>query len=221
MGIGDPAPSPKRDRNPQFSAHFSCGQTAAWIKMPLGTENGGMPQPRRHCLRWGHSSPSPKRGQSHSPQFSAHVCCGQMAGWIKMALGVEVGLGSDHIAVDGDSAPLPKKGQSPQFSAHLYCGQTAGCIKMPLGVEVGLSPGDCVRWGPNPLPKRGQSPPIFGPCLLWPNGWMDQDATWYRVRPQPKRHCVTWGPSSPSKKSAQPLSFRPMSVVAKWLYVSG
>jgi len=20
--------------------------------------------------------------------------------------------------------------------------------------------------------------PIFGPCLLWPNGWMDQDATW-------------------------------------------
>jgi len=20
---------------------------------------------------------------------------------------------------------------------------------------------------------------IFGPCLLWPNVWMDQDATWY------------------------------------------
>jgi len=38
-------------------------------------------------------------------------------------------------------------------------------------------------------------PPIFGPCLLWPNGWMDQDATLYRGRPQPKRHCVTWGPS--------------------------
>ena len=22
-------------------------------------------------------------------------------------------------------------------------------------------------------------PQSFGPCLLWPNGWMDQDVTWY------------------------------------------
>ena len=27
------------------------------------------------------------------PQFSAHICCGQMAAWIKMSLGMEVGLG--------------------------------------------------------------------------------------------------------------------------------
>jgi len=27
--------------------------------------------------------------------------------------------------------------------------------------------------------KGGTAPPIFGPCLLWPNGWMDQEATWY------------------------------------------
>jgi len=27
-----------------------------------------------------------------SPQFSAHVCCGQMAGWINMPLGMELGL---------------------------------------------------------------------------------------------------------------------------------
>jgi len=26
--------------------------------------------------------------------------------------------------------------------------------------------------------------------VLWPNGWMDQEATWYRGRPQPRRHCV-------------------------------
>jgi len=25
--------------------------------------------------------------------------------------------------------------------------------------------------------KREQSHPIFGRCLLWPNGWMDQDAS--------------------------------------------
>jgi len=34
---GDLAPS-KREMTPQFSAHVYCGQGAAWIKMPLGTE---------------------------------------------------------------------------------------------------------------------------------------------------------------------------------------
>jgi len=24
---------------------------------------------------------------------------------------------------------------------------------------------------PRPLPKKGAQTPIFGPCLLWPNGW--------------------------------------------------
>jgi len=33
-----------------------------------------------------------------------------MAGWIKMALGMEVGLGPGHIVLDGDPAPFPKKG---------------------------------------------------------------------------------------------------------------
>jgi len=56
----------------------------------------------------------------------------------------------------------------------------AGLIKMPLGTEVGLDPGDTVLDGdPAPFPKKGaEPPPIFCPCLLWPNGYMDQDATW-------------------------------------------
>jgi len=45
---------------------------------------------------------------------------------------------------------------------------------MPLGTEVGLGPGDIVLDGdPVPPPKKGAHPPIFGPCLLWPNGWID------------------------------------------------
>jgi len=89
-----------------------------------------------------------------------------------MKLGVEVGLGPDHIVLDGDPAPSPKEGTAPQFSAHICCGQMAGWIKMPLGTEVDLGPGDFVLYGdPAPLPKRGWSPsPIFGPCPLWPNG---------------------------------------------------
>jgi len=50
---------------------------------------------------------------------------------------------------------------------------------------------------PLPSPKRGRSPQIFGPCLLWPNGCMDQDGTLHGGRPQPRRLCVRWGPSRP------------------------
>ena len=60
------------------------------------------------------------------------------------------------------------------------------------------------------LPPKGTQPPIFGPSLLWPNGWTDQDATWYEGRPWCKRHCVTWGPISPlPKRGAEPPIFGP------------
>jgi len=43
---------------------------------------------------------------------------------------------------------------------------------MKLDVEVGLSPGYVVLdENPAPPPPKVYSPPIFGPCLLWPNGW--------------------------------------------------
>ena len=62
---------------------------------------------------------------------------------------------------------------------------------MPLGMEVGLGLGDLVL-DEDPAPSRkGSEPPVFGPCLLWPNGWMDQDATWYEGRPRRRPHCVT------------------------------
>jgi len=52
-----------------------------------------------------------------------------MAGWIKMPLGTEVGLGPDDFVLDGDPLHLPKKeAEPPKFSAHVYCGQTAGWI---------------------------------------------------------------------------------------------
>ena len=58
---------------------------------------------------------------------------------------------------------------------------------MALGMEVGLSPGDFVLDG-DPAPS-----PIFGPFLLWPNGWMHEDATWYGSRRQLRGLCVGWG----------------------------
>ena len=46
-------------------------------------------------------------------------------------------------------------------------------------MEVGLGPDDIVLDGDPSTPEKGHTypHPIFGPCLLWPNGWMDEDAT--------------------------------------------
>jgi len=97
-----------------------------------------------------------------------------------MPLGMEIGLGPGHIVLDGD--PGPPKGTHPQFSAHICCGQTTRWIKMPLGTEVYLGPGNIVLYGdPALLPphqKNGTAaPPLFGPCLLWPNVRMNQDTS--------------------------------------------
>ena len=90
-----------------------------------------------------------------------------------MPLGVEVGLSLGDFVLDGDPALIPQKGRSPQFSARVYCGQMATWIKMPRGTEVGLGLRNIVLDGdPAPPPLKGHSLPlIFGPCLLWPNGW--------------------------------------------------
>jgi len=86
--------------------------------MKLGTEVG---LDLRQIVLDGDPAPLPQRGTA-LPQFLAHVCCGQTAGWIKMPLGREVGLGHGHIVLDG--IHLPPKGAQPQFSGHVYYGQT-------------------------------------------------------------------------------------------------
>jgi len=68
---------------------------------------------------------------------------------------------------------------------------------------------------PAPSPRKGHSaPPIFGPCLLWPNGWMDQDAAWYGAIGIGPGHIVLDGDPAPPKKGPTP-TFQLMSIVAK------
>ena len=98
-----------------------------------------------------------------------------------MPLGMKVDLGPGDIVFDGDPdiPPPQKKGggtQQPKFLP-MYCGQTAPWIKMPLGTGVVSAQATLCYMGTQ-LPLKGaQQLPIFGPRLLWPNGWMDQDAT--------------------------------------------
>jgi len=79
---------------------------------------GGRPRPRRHN---GDPAPLPtKRGQS--PQFSAHVYCGQAAERIKMPLGTEVGIGPGNIVLHGDPPPPAKGAQQPPLFCSCLCG---------------------------------------------------------------------------------------------------
>jgi len=163
---GPAAPPPKgHSPHPLFGPYLLwpnnwTDQDATWY--------GGRPRPKRHCARWGPSSPPQKGGRA--PKFLAHVYCGQTAGWIKMPLDVEVGLGPGHIVLDGElgtQLPTERGTVAPQFRGFLdtgFCRQA--CIHINRG-----------------------------PCLLWPNGWMDQDTTWYGGRP-----CVRCGASSPHGK---------------------
>jgi len=99
----------------------------------------------------------PERGTA--AQIFCHVYCGQTAVWMKLVLGMVVGLIPGDFVLDGEPVSSPKGAEPPlQFSAHFCCDQTAGCIQMPLGMDVGLSPGDFVLDG-DPVPLTKSPPP--------------------------------------------------------------
>ena len=109
--MGTQLPLPKMGTEPPiFGTCLLCPN--GWIDQDA-TWYGGRPRPKRHCVRCGPCSPSPKK--AHNPQFSAHVCCGQTAGWIKMPLGTMVGLGRGRIVLHVNAAPPPKRAQPPNF----------------------------------------------------------------------------------------------------------
>jgi len=157
--MGTQLPFPKKGAVPPIfglrllSPNGYMDQDATWY--------GRRPRPRRHCVRWG---PSSLRLKGHSPQFSANVRCGQTAGWTKMPLGMEAGLGQATLCSTGSRghiSPLKKHIHPTQFSAPVYCGQTAGWMKTPLGTEVDLGPGHIVL-DRVPAPReRGTAAPLF------------------------------------------------------------
>jgi len=86
--------------------------------MPLGMEVGLYPD---DFVLDGDPLPFPKGGRAPNfwpmfivakrldgcHKFSAHVCCDQTAGWMKLELGMVVGLSPGEFVSDGDPALLP------------------------------------------------------------------------------------------------------------------
>jgi len=70
---GPSSPAEKRTQPPQFSALIYCGEMPGLIDMSLGAEVGLGPG---DIVLDGNTAP-PKKG--HSPHFSAHIYCSQMA----------------------------------------------------------------------------------------------------------------------------------------------
>jgi len=156
---GNPYPLPNKGAEPPI--FVSC------LLRPNGypdaTWYGFRPRPTRHCVRWRPTSP-PLKG--HSLSLLAIVRCGQKAGWTKIPLGMEVGLGPCEFVFDGHQASPSKKGtpNPTQFLAHLYCGQTAEWIKTSLGTEVDL--GQATLDGVPALHEIGTAAPSFWPMSI-------------------------------------------------------
>jgi len=84
--------------------------------MKLGIQEGLGPG---HIVLNGNPAPLPQRNTAS--QFSAHICCGQMAAWINMLLGIELGLNPGDFVLDGDPAPPPQKGNgAPKIFRRMF-----------------------------------------------------------------------------------------------------
>jgi len=161
-------PSPKGAEPPFFGPYLLLPN--GWMHQDA-TCNGGRPQPRGLCVRWG-PSPLPKKDQS-PPIFGPCLlwpngCMDQDATWYGGRP-----RHRRHCVRWETSFLLPQKGHNPQFSAHAYCGQTAVCVKMPLGTEVGLSLGHIVLDGnpaPPPLKRRSPNIPRMAVVAKWLDG---------------------------------------------------
>ena len=94
---------------------------------------------------------------------------------------------------------------------------------MPVVTEVGLSRGNFVLAGDQPPSQkggeaRGQSPPIFGQCQLWPNGWMKM-ALGMEVGVGPVYVVLEGDTAALPQKGAESPNFRPIFIVAKrWMH---
>jgi len=93
-----------------------------------------------------------------------------------MTLGMEVGLGPFHIVLDGDAAPLPKKGAEPPIFGQSLFWPNGRMHQYATWYRGRPQPGDCVRWGPSPLPRKGRSPTQFSAHV-----YCGQTAAWIKM----------------------------------------
>ena len=83
----------------------------------------------------------PEKGHTQPTQFFADVYCGQMAGWMKMSLGMEVDLGPGHIVVVaemGNRLATTDMGAVPLFGGAGSTSNTMSRRPRPTSVLSGI-----------------------------------------------------------------------------------
>ena len=173
----------------------------------------GRPRPWAHCVGWGPSSPSSNRGRA--PQFLAHTCCGQMAGWINMSLGTKVDLDPSDIVLDWDPAPLPKKGaESPIFGPYLLWPNSS------MDQDATWCGGRPRPWPPRSPSHKGAQPPISAHiCCNQMVGWIKMQLG-REVGLDPSNIVLDGDPAPPCERGTAASSFQPMSIVATVAHLS-
>ena len=106
------------------------------------------------------TQPLPQKGNEAPSQFSAHVYCGQTAGWIKLPLDTKVNLGPGDIVLDG-AAATPKRGTAPPVFVSCLLWPNGWWTKTPLGTEVDLGRGHIVLDRHPAFLRKGHSSPLL------------------------------------------------------------
>jgi len=152
--MGSQLPSQKGHSPPIFGPYLlrpnGCmDQDATW--------HGARPLPSRLCVRWGPRSPPLKGGGPASPQFSAHVYCGQTARWIKMVLGMEA-----HLHAKCHLDPSSRL-------ATIDVGRKLGGGSVPFFGEAARSPSNTKSPGPRPtsIPSGILVHLVISPQQIW------------------------------------------------------
>ena len=92
-----------------------------------------------------------------------------MDGWIKLPLGMEIGLGPGDFVLDGDPAPpSPKGGRAPNFRPMSIVAKRLDGSKWHLAWRW-------ARWGPSSPPLKGHSPQFLAYVRC------DQTAGWTKM----------------------------------------
>ena len=151
-----PSSLQKRGHNPQFSIHVCCGQTAGWIKMPLGTMVGL----GQGNIVW--CRPISTLPKGHSPPI-VDPCLLWSNCWMDQDVAWYKGRSRHrpHCVTWGPSSPKGAFVRSLLWA----------------GVQPTLDPRAETVSRSNALARqqKGQSPRILGPSLLWPNGHLSAE----------------------------------------------
>jgi len=185
--------------------------------MPLGMEVGFSPG---DFVLDGDPAPFPKRGRS--PQFSAHVYCGQTAGWMKMALWHGGRPWSRPHCARWDTAPLPKKGAAPPIFGPSLLWPNGWMHQDAIWYGGRPRPTrHCVRCGPRYPQTKGHthSTPFLAHVYCGQMaGWMKTPlGTEVDLGPG---HIVVDVVPAPAKGAQQPPSFRAISIVSTVAHLS-